>query len=93
MYTKLGSIILTVLLSTLFYLGIENYRLNSIIRELQKEIDFLSSLRYKIDQEHKLIKRPLPVCGKNELHDACRPLTADESGATVRGVRDENQND
>ena len=36
---------------------------------------------------------PLPVCHRGERHPGCRPLAADETGATVRGVRDEIQND
>lgn len=48
------------------------------------------------DQGKRLILRPpppLPVCAKGERNTNCRPLAADETGTTVRGVRDEIQND
>lgn len=67
-------------------LAIENQRRTEEIRHLKIIID---------QQERKAMPAPppLPVCAKGERHPWCRPLAADETGATIRGVRDETSND
>lgn len=85
--------ILSILVSLAFiFLGIENYERSQQIKDLEKTIE----QKHKIEKERELPilpPPPLPVCARGEKHSGCRPLAADESGATIRGVRDETSND
>lgn len=89
MNSKLASVILLTILSLIALVSIENINLRKDIQILREEITSLKSLLQKQTDVVKEIRRPLPVCAKNESHSNCRPLAADETGATIRGVRDE----
>lgn len=79
-------IMLIILVTIAFtFLGFENYRRAKEIKELEFFI------QRKLEDSEKTIIRPLPVCHKNESNSKCRPLAADETGSTVRGNRDEIQ--
>ena len=86
---KLASIIVISILSLISLVSIENFNLRKEIKILQEEITSLKILLQQQTEVVKEIRRPLPVCAKNESHSNCRPLAADETGTTIRGVRDE----
>lgn len=89
MNSKLASIIVLSILFLIAVVSVENFNLRKEVKILREEITSLKSLLQKQTDVVKEIRRPLPVCAKNELHSNCRPLAADETGATIRGVRDE----
>lgn len=89
MDSKLASVIVLSILSSIALVSIENFNLRKEIKILREEITSLKSLLQKQTDSLKEIRRPLPVCAKNESHSNCRPLAADETGTTIRGVRDE----
>lgn len=86
MGNKIGSVLLSILLAAIVWVSVENIL-------LKKELQNLKHLLEQTEKSVKEIKRPLPVCRKNESHAGCRPLAADESGSTIRGVRDEESTD
>jgi len=45
--------------------------------------------RQEIERQRRTI---LPVCMKGEINEKCRKLAADETGATVRGARPDEEN-
>lgn len=92
MNSKLASVIVLSILSLIALVSIENFNLRKEIKILREEISNLEILLQKQTDVVKEIRRPLPVCAKNESHSNCRPLAADETGATIRGVRDEETN-
>lgn len=89
MNSKLASIIVLSILFLIAVVSVENFNLRKEVKILREEIISLKNLLQKQTDAVKEIRRPLPVCAKNELHSNCRPLAADETGATIRGVRDE----
>jgi len=92
MNSKLASIIILSILFLIAVVSVENFNLRKEVKILREEIISLKKLLQKQTDAVKEIRRPLPVCAKNELHSNCRPLAADETGATIRGVRDEETN-
>lgn len=80
----IGFVLSMIAVIAFVFLGIENQKRRAEINHLHKILEL----------QHKEIQSPppLPVCMKGERHVGCRPLAADETGATVRGVRDEVSN-
>lgn len=63
--------------------------------ENQQRTEEIRHLKVIIEQQQRKATPappPLPVCHKGERHPGCRPLAADETGTTIRGVRDETSN-
>jgi Tfp pilus assembly protein PilE len=90
MNSKLASVIVLSILSLIALVSIENFNLRKEIKILQEEITSLKkNLLQKQTDAVKEIRRSLPVCTKNESHSNCRPLAADETDTTIRGVRNE----
>lgn len=73
-------ILITSLSILLLYFITQNYMMKSAIENLIK--------RQEIEQQRKTI---LPVCMKGEINERCRKLAADETGATVRGARPDEE--
>jgi len=77
--------VLILLIATLailsLYLMVQNYRMKSAFENLIK--------RQEIERQRRTI---LPVCMKGEINEKCRKLAADETGATVRGARPDEEN-
>ena len=82
----IGVILATLTFMFFCFLAFENHKRSQEIQLLRTIIQ---------EQERKIVPilPPLPVCHKGQVHAGCRPLAADETGAIVRGVRDEIQND
>jgi hypothetical protein len=68
-------------------LGIAQYQSYQNHKKIKEVIERLD----KAKDEKILMPSPppLPVCGKGIKNNNCRQLSADETGSTVRGVRDE----
>lgn len=77
----IGFVLSIIAVIAFVFLGIENQKRRAEINHLDK----ILKLKYKEIQSPP----PLPVCIKGEHHAGCRPLTAEETVATVRGFRDE----
>ena len=63
------------------YLMVQNYQMKSAFENLIK--------RQEIEQQQR--RAILPVCMKGEVNEKCRKLAADETGATVRGARQDEE--
>lgn len=61
------------------------------LQQLLLEKEMLMERARQVERVIPRFERPLPVCSKGEVSTKCRQLAADESGATVRGARDDDQ--
>jgi hypothetical protein len=68
--------------------------INKLEETIKEKDDRLQALEkfIKEGQERRAIV-PLPVCRAGERHSGCRTLAADEMGATVRGAREDKNED
>lgn len=73
-------LLITSLAILSLYLMVQNYQMKSAFENLIK--------RQEIEQQRRAI---LPVCMKGEVNEKCRKLAADETGATVRGARQDEE--
>lgn len=81
-----------LILITVISFGIIAYSNYEDTKKMNKEKKE-KELMERLEKERVFSRPPLPVCAKGEYHINCRPLAADETGTTVRGVRDEIQID
>jgi hypothetical protein len=83
-----GIVLLFLTIITFTFLGIEQYQYYQKQKEVKEQLD------KAIKEPAPLASPPpLPVCSKGEKHIHCRQLTADQTGATVRGARDDSKDD
>jgi len=85
-YIGIALLILTVIPFSL--LGIAQYQSYQKHKEIKQ-------LKENAEKEKTIMSSPppLPVCSKGEKTEQCRQLTANETGATVRGARDDSKDD
>jgi hypothetical protein len=105
MNTKLATafLLLTILLcinsvydfathrSTVKELNVNIKKLEETVKEKDNQLQTLEKI-LREGQERRAIV-PLPVCRAGERYPGCRTLAADEMGATVRGAREDTNED
>lgn len=103
--TYIGLFLILVCSFCFLFLAFENYQRKIQQEKLYYERIKKELLQREIEEKEKAVDdeergkglflrpAPLPVCLKGEKHQGCRPLAADETGTTIRGVRNETTED